>query len=74
MRLDSPTIARSDHGGFRFSATNSEQITASAGRTDEAFAADVDDNARKAFDDQLAKLAPGSSTLDEFVLGEKRRW
>lgn len=67
-------IKGGDHGGFRYAATTSDKITASSGDTDTAFAADLDDNARKAFEAKLAKLAPGSSTWNEFVLGEKSRW
>jgi hypothetical protein len=64
-------IKGGDHGGFRYSATNSDQITASKGDAEGAFRADFLSNTEKAFDAKLGKLLPKSSSMDEFVLGEK---
>lgn len=57
-----------DHGGFRFVVGNSENITATSGDENEAFAADLEDNLRKQFDAGLQQVAPKSSSLGDFIM------
>jgi hypothetical protein len=54
------------HGGFRYEVTSDKEITASADRVDDAFAADMDAMQKIAFDQALAKIAPGSAKMDDF--------
>ena len=60
-------IKGNDHGGFRFTATNSDKVTLYGGTIDE-LATNLSTNISTAFDQGLQKLVPGSSKLDDFVM------